>query len=473
MTKWPTGVLVALVTAAALVPLGWSVRVTHAPKEEAKPELPDTFDVAAIDRYVAAEVKAKGFLGLSMALVRDGKIVLAKGYGESSREEHTPVDVDTAFAIGSITKQITCAAALMLAEEGKLSVYDKVARYYPKLTRAGDITLDDLAAHVSGYADDYPLDFVDERMQHPISTDDLLSKYAGARLDFEPGTRWSYSNTGYILLGRILEKVTLEPLALLFELHISYQPKTGTKGLAQGYESFALGEPQRAEREADGWAGAAGAIYASASDLAKWDIALMDGKVLKPESMQRMTTPRRLADGRSTGYGCGLAISERSGETVLSHGGSVNGFVASNTMVPRTRSAVILLSNDAGSDVAGLSRGILKRLLDEQKTPPPRVDGPSAKDVARALVAEMQAGALDRSRLGADFSTFLTDARVHAAAATLLPLGAPKSIDVESTSERGGMEVTQLRIAFEKRKVGATMFRSSDGKVQEFLLEKD
>jgi D-alanyl-D-alanine carboxypeptidase len=482
MSQWPTGVLVALVAAAALVPLGLSVRQTHTGNEQAKPELPETFDVAAIDRYVAAEVKAKGFVGLSVALVQGGKIVLAKGYGESSREGHTPVDVDTAFAIGSITKQFTCAAALMFAEEGKLSFDDKVARYFPKLTRAGDITLDDLAAHVSGYPDDYPLDFLDERMRHPISTDDLLRKYAGGQLDFEPGTRWSYSNTGYILLGHVLEKITLEPLATIFEsriftplhlLHISYQPRAGMKGLAQGYDSFALGEPERVEREAEGWAGAAGAIYASATDLAKWDIALMDGKVLGPESMQRMTTPHRLADGRSTDYGCGLEISERHGETLLSHNGGVNGFLATNTMVPRTRSAVILLTNDASGSLFDLGREILGRMLDDQKTPPPKVDGPPAKDVASALVAELESGTLDRSRIGADFSAFVTDARARAAAATLAPLGPPKGFDLESTSERGGMEVTRFRITFEKRRVGALMFRSADGKVQEFLLERD
>jgi CubicO group peptidase (beta-lactamase class C family) len=482
MSGWPTGILVALVTSAALLPLELSVRRTHATHEEAKPQLPEAFDVAAVDRYVAAQVKAKGFVGLSLAVVRDGKIVLAKGYGESSREDRTPVDADTAFAVGSITKQFTCAAALMLAEEGKLSLDDKVAKYFPKLTRAGDITLGDLGAHVSGYPDYYPLDFMDKRLASPIFADDLLRTYAGGKLDFEPGTRWSYSNTGYILLGRVLEKVTLEPLAALFEqriftpLHLLrawYQPKAGAKGLARGYESFDLGEPEPAPREAEGWLGAAGALYASATDLAKWDIALMDGKVLKPESMRQMTTPRTLADGRSTGYGCGLAVSQQNHETVLSHSGEVNGFLASNTMVPRTHSAVILLSNSLGSDPFELGHDILKVMLHDLETPPPKVAGPPAKEVVRALVAQMQSGALDRTRVGDDFSAYVTDARAKTAAAALAPLGTPKSFDLERTSERGGMEVTRFAIAFEKRKVSALMFRSLDGKVQELLLEKE
>jgi D-alanyl-D-alanine carboxypeptidase len=483
MSKWQTGIVAAVVTAAAMVPLGWSVRLTHAKADvEATPPLPERFDVDAIDRYVASTVKKKGFVGLSLAIVRDGKVALAKGYGESSIEDHVPVDADTAFAIGSVTKQFTCAAALMLADEGKLSFDDKVARFFPKLSRAADVTVGDLAAHVSGYPDYYPLDFVDERLRHPISADDLLAKYAGGKLDFEPGTRWSYSSTGYILLGRILEKVTLEPLAMLFEqriftpfhlLHVAYEPKAGTKGLARGYGSFALGPHEPAEPEASGWLGAAGGIYATGTDLAKWDVALMDGKVLSGDALRRMSTPRTLADGRNTGYACGLTVSQRRHETVFSHGGAVNGFLARNVMIPRLRSAVIVLSNDDASDPHALSEEIVDLLLKDHEPSLPQVAGPPAKDVARALVAQLQGGALDRAAVGADYSAYVTEARAKAAAVALAPLGPPKTVEVESTSERGGMEVTRLKIGFEKQRLEASLVRSTDGKVQEFLLERD
>ncbi|MGD0527347.1 MAG: serine hydrolase domain-containing protein [Polyangiaceae bacterium] len=483
MSKWQTGIVAAVVSAAAMVPLGWSVRLTHAKADaEVKPKLPEKLDLDALDRYVAATVKEKGFVGLSLAIVRDGKIVLAKGYGESSIEDHVPVDADTAFGIGSVTKQFTCAAALMLADEGKLSFDDKVARFFPKLSRAADVAVGDLAAHVSGYPDYYPLDFVDDRLRHPITADDILARYASGKLDFEPGTRWSYSNTGYILLGRILERVTLEPLGTLFEqriftpfhlLHVAYEPKAGTKGLAQGYETFALGAHERAEREAPGWLGAAGGIYATPTDLAKWDLALMDGKVVTGDALRRMSTPRTLADGRNTGYACGLVVSQRRRETVFSHGGEVNGFLARNVMIPRLRSAVIALSNDLASDPHDLTDEILDLLLKDREPATPPVAGPPAKDVARALVAQLQSGALDRAAIGADFSAYVSDGRAKAAAAALAPLGSPKTVELESTSERGGMEATRLKIVFEKQKLGATMLRSTDGKVQEFLLEKD
>ena len=171
-----------------------------------------SLDTEELDQFIANEMLQKKLVGLSVALVRDGKTVFAKGYGQTALRNGKPVTTETPFAIGSVTKQFTCACILMLAEEGKLSVNDAVAKYCPDLTSAKEITLLDLMNHVSGYRDYYPLDFVDRRMLKQITGDDLLKEYAGMPLDFAPGTRFSYTNTGYILLGRVVEKVSGEPL---------------------------------------------------------------------------------------------------------------------------------------------------------------------------------------------------------------------------------------------------------------------
>ncbi len=441
---------------------------------------PYQFEIAAIDAYVAAQVERKGFVGLSLAIVRDGELVLARGYGKASLESGAPVTTDTAFATGSVGKQFTCASALLLAEDGRLTLEDRIAAYYPQLTRAADISLYDVLTHVSGYPDYYPLDFVDERMLRPIDPDELLRQYAGGALDFEPGSRWSYSNTGYVLAGRVVERVAGEPLAAVLQRRIfapvgmertSFEPAPGAPGLATGYTTFALGEPEPAPSDAPGWAGGAGGLYSSATDLARWDLALMQGKLLRPESWRRMITPRTLTSGAVTDYGCGVALSRRQGETVVSHGGAVSGFLAWNAMIPRTRSAVIMLANADFVDGGTLHGELLSLLIDADR-PRPTIAGDAPREVALALFTQLQAGTIDRTLLGEAFSRHLTDERLREAAPRLVALGEP-SVVVERLGERGGMEAAVLRFNFTCQSARAQLYRSPDGKVQQFSLLRD
>ena len=442
---------------------------------------PQRFEVAEVDAWVAAQVEKRGFVGLSLVVVRNGEVVLARGYGKRSLETGAAVDSDTVFAIGSVSKQFTCASVLLLAEDGKLTLEDKVAVHRPELTRAADITLYDLLSNVSGYADYYPLDFVDDRMARPIDPDALLKQYAGGPLDFEPGSRWSYSNTGFVLAGRVVEAVSGRSFDAFLKERIFgpvgmqrsyFAPPADTPGLATGYSSFALGEPRPATPEAAGWLHAAGAIHATATDLARWDLALIDGKLLKAESWQRMTTPRTLTTGEQTDYGCGVAIARRQGETVVQHSGAVSGFLAYNAMIPRTRSAVIMLANADFVDGGALHSELLALLIEADR-PRPAVPGPGPRETAAALLRQLQAGAVDRGALGDAYSKFLDEARLQEAAPRLKALGEPVSVVVERLSERGGMEVASLRFHFTGSSARALLYRSPDGKVQEFLLLRD
>jgi D-alanyl-D-alanine carboxypeptidase len=470
---------------ATLDALEESVSFLRSPAPKAS-DPPRAFDVKAIDAYVAAQGRERGFPGLSLAIVRDGKVVLAKGYGKRSLEDGDPVEPETLFSVGSVTKQFTCACILLLAEDGKLSVDDKVAKYFPELTRAGDVTLLDLMAHTSGYPDFYPLDFVDRRLQNPILPDALVAQYGGAKLDFEPGARYSYSNTGYAVLGRVVEKVSgrpfgrflteriLEPLGMT---HSAFEPDSSTKSRARGYTSFALGPAEPARPEANGWLYAAGGLWASASDLARWDVALMEGRVLKPASYRLMTSPRLLKTGSIASYGCGQRLAKVDNEAVLTHGGSVSGFLSTNTMVPRTKSAVILLSNCEHLDASPIHATILKLLIEDQKAPGapevPSIHGPSPKDTALDFLHQMQAGQVKLEQLGEEFSVFLTDDRIKAAAPRLKALGEPEKVEVASVSERGGMEVASIHFTFKTAKLHGLLYRSPDGKIQQLLFRED
>ena len=458
---------------------------------------PETLTVQSLDAFVAEQVRTRGLVGLSVGVMLDGKMILAKGYGKSILAGGIPVDPSTRFAIGSITKQFTSACILLLAEDGKLAVTDKVAKYYPGLTRANDITLLDLMNHVSGYPDYYPLDFVDRRMQKAIPVDELIRQYGTSKLDFEPGSRYSYSNTGFVILGRIVEKVSGEPYGAFLERrilkplgmnHTAYEPKVPSAGFAQGYVTFALSPPQLPVPEGPGWVAAAGALYSTPSDLAKWDLALVTGKVLKPESFALMTTPRKLRDGRMSNYGCGLAISTRGDVKVLSHDGEVAGFVAMNTVVPSSRSAAILLSNLENSAIVNpIYARVVRMIVPPQPAPVqpaaakpapekpyvPAIKGPPAAEACSLMLLALQAGHVDRSQLSDEFNYFLTDEKIRGASARLKPFGEPTKVEVERVAERGGMEVARVRFVFAKGELKGLMYRMPDGKIEEFFVSKE
>jgi CubicO group peptidase (beta-lactamase class C family) len=459
-----------------LVIIGFSdlLRVSGDP---AKP--PETFDVHQIDSYLASEVGQKGRVGLSVAIVKDGKVALAKGYGRASLEKNEPVEKGTMFAIGSVTKQFTCACVLLLAEDGKLSIHDKVSKYYPKLTRADTITLLDLMNHTSGYPDYYPLDFVDRRMQKPISPDDLIREYGGGKLDFDPGTAWSYSNTGFIILGRIVERVSgqsfgdfltdriLKPIGMTNTL---YEPESNDGRLAAGYASFAVSPPEPVPPEAKGWLGGAGGIYSTPSDLARWDLALMEGKVLNPEFYRVMTKPRELSSGRSAGYACGLQVGTEERQTVLRHGGAVSGFNAFNAFIPSTKSAVVVCCNKEGG-VGSLPDTLLKPLLDEESFVP-KIAAAPAVDVVKSVFAQFRSGKVDRTQFGEEFNIFLTDSKIAGASHRLKSLGAPRTVKVVRSRERGGMEVTTTRLSFPKRTLQVLMYRKPNGTIEQFFIDE-
>ncbi len=468
----------------------WLALVPAALRAQAIP-----IDTARVDSFVNANMASRHLIGVSIGLLAEGKVVLLRSYGLSHRETSQPVDTLTRFAVGSVTKQFTAAIILQLADRHKLSLDDKVSKWFPDLTRANDIAVRDLLGHVSGYPDYYPLDFVDRRMLRPITADSLIRWYGRQPLDFDPGTRWSYSNTGFILLGRIAELAGGEPLRRQMRERIfgplgmtntQYEPRDELPPRAQGYSWFAMGDPMPAEPEGAGWAAAAGGIWSTPSDLLKWDAALMDGRVVGAPWLMQMTTPRRLANGASTNYGFGLGIGVADGDTIWAHGGAVSGFAAQNTLVPSSHSAVVVLSNAESSIPSFPLMRMAVRIRPAAPTrdstraaaatadarPVPDIHGPAAVDASRDFMRQLQAGRPDRSLLGDEFSWWLNDDRVRSAAPRMAALGEPSRVVQVSRGERGGMEVTTTRFTFASGTVTALMYRTPDGKIQEYLVSE-
>jgi len=435
---------------------------------------------AQIDSIVRRAVAEKGIVGLSVGVMRDGRVILAKGYGVRDRTTNDTVTTRTMFSIGSVTKQFTCSLLLMLADEHRLALSEPVAKYNPRLTRAKDITLLDLGGHLSGYRDYYPLDFVDREMQQPQPADAIITEYATRPLDFEPRSRYSYSNTGFLILGRVIEQVSREPYAkflgerILTPLKLSrtaFEPAAGPD-MAKGYTSFGLSEPIPADPEAAGWAGAAGAIWSTPTDLLTWDLALIDHKLISQDSYRVLLTPQRLTDGRTSGYSCGEAVNDRGPALVLSHGGAVSGFVAQNTVIPATHSAVVLLSNTDFSPIGALNQELVAKLM--PKSPDvPTIAGRSALDAATKFLTELERGTVDRTTLGEDFSEFLSADKVRRGQAALNALGKIGNVRIAATGERGGMEVATVLFDVGKTPSRGLMYRMPNGKIEEFLFARN
>ena len=445
-------------------------------------------DERVVDSIVNAAMQKQRLVGVSVAIMRGGRLQLVKTYGSASLQPRVAVDTGTRFSIGSVTKEFVSALALVLQEEGRLNVHDTLSKWYPKLTRSREITLLDLMNHVSGYRDYYPLDYVDREMGKPTTAEHIMAEYGMMPLDFDPGTRWSYSNTGYTILGRVLERVGGKPLGTMLEEKIFrplgmqqtlYEPTNETRR-ASGYVSWALGDMEIAELEGRGWIGAPGGIWSTASDIARWDLALMRPGFLTPASRELLFGERILKNGIPTGYGGGLSVIQTGGRTVFTHGGATSGFSATNVFIPADTAAVVILSNTdqnvnsgplwrlVSPDRPGAPPTPARRRQDVMKPPTPR--GLAALAASAAFFGELQRGKVNRKLLSDDYNAFLNSARLAAAAKTLAPLGDVTNAELLGVNERGGMQVATVRLTVGGRAVTTLMYRRPDGVMEQYLL---
>ncbi len=313
--------------------------------------------VARIDRMFAEAYPSSG-PGAAVLVVQDGKPVLRKGYGMAEIELGVPISPDMVFRVGSVTKEFTSACILKLAEEGRLALDDPLTKYLPDFPTGGRrVTIEQLLTHTSGIRSYTDMPSWSRRMREDWTLPQLESFFSNEPFDFEPGTDWSYDNSGYVLLGAILEKITGKPYADVLEETI-FRPLE-MKNTRYGSDAPIV--PKRVDGYVKGSAGilnapflsmtqpyAAGAVVSTVDDLARWQAALDAGRLLSPESLRRMWTPVRLPDGRDTRYGDGWIIWNYLGHRVVEHGGGINGFLTANMRWPDDRLYVAVLSNCGG-----------------------------------------------------------------------------------------------------------------------------
>ena len=331
---------------------------------------------ARIDAYVKAEMRRQKIPGVSLAVLRGGKIEILKSYGLANVEHRVPVKPETVFQSGSIGKQFTAAAVMILVEEGKLALDDKITKYFAEAPAAWkNITIRNLLNHTSGLGD-YPPE-VDLRRDY--TEDEYLAIIEKAPLAFEPGTSWDYSNAGYFTLGALVRRVTgkfygdflqeriFKPLGMTTARIISEADIVPNR--AAGYR-LAGGELKNQE-----WVSpstnttADGSLYLTILDLAKWDAALYTDKPLRQTTWAQIWTPAKLADGSEKTYGFGWHTEKLGDRRFVYHGGAWQGFKSSIMRFPDDRLTITFFANSWDTKDFKFARGLAALFYPEFKLP--------------------------------------------------------------------------------------------------------
>lgn len=300
--------------------------------------------------------------GATVIVVRNGKTLLRKAYGAADIATKTPLTPGTVLRLGSITKQFTAVAILMLMEEGKLALNDPITRFFPDYPTGGKvITIEHLLTHTSGIASYTGKPDYVAGMGKNLSVAQMIDRFKNDPLEFEPGTRFHYNNSGYFLLGAIIEKASGLSYPRFLEQRI-FTP-LGMKDTAyEGVERSAA--PRAKGYSAKGQAFepaaflsmsqpyAAGSLISTVGDLAIWDAAITAGKLIKPASWKLAFTPYRLNPEKSTGYGYGWAVGAFQGVPAIDHGGGINGFSTYALRLPEQHVFVAVLANRDSGGVA-------------------------------------------------------------------------------------------------------------------------
>lgn len=456
--------------------LAYAVLSIMAPIAITNAQTVDTLDPALkerVDRIAAQVLEQTGVPSASVAVVQHGKLVYTHAYGKAHLDPPVEATPEMRYSIGSISKQFTAAAILMLQEEGKLSLDDAVGKYIPGLTEGNKVTIRQILSHTSGYQDYWPEDYVMTPMLKPESAQQIIDTWAKKPLDFEPGTKWQYSNTNFVIAGRIVETVTGAPLMDLLVSRI-FRP-LGMKSVwnsdeakltsvdATAYYRHALGPLRVAPKEGRGWMFAAGELAMTAHDLALWDESLIAQTILKPESYKQMFTEVKLKDGKGTHYGLGVEVMDRSGHRSIEHSGEVSGFVSDNEVLVDDGVAVAVLTNQ---DAVGAASAIAHLAAPAALNAPLTAPEQNAIDIYRGL----QQGRIDRTLLAPNLSDYFTPEALADFQSSLQPLGEPLSFHQGGEQLRGGMTFRAFQIVYPAKRLTLTTYTYPDGKLEQYLI---
>lgn len=350
----------------AFLAVAWSVGVSGARAQ----------DVASkVDEYMRARVEHDRFSG-SILVARDGKVLARAGYGMADLEHDVPNTPETKFRIGSVTKQFTAAAIMLLRDRGKLDLHKPIKTYLPDSPKSWDeITVHHLLTHTSGIPNytDFP-EFT-KTMEIPTTLDALVGRFKDKPLDFKPGAKFKYSNSGYILLGRVIEAASgrsyvaflrenlFDPLKMNSTGYDSASPILKHRASGYSRKLFLLVNAAPIDMSIPH---AAGALYSTVDDLFLWDQGLLGDTPVPQKTLKEMFTPFK------DGYGYGWLSGKIFGRPMVTHNGGINGFSSSILRLPDDKVCAVALSNVEDPNVAAIARDLAAIALGEKYTIPGR-----------------------------------------------------------------------------------------------------
>jgi CubicO group peptidase (beta-lactamase class C family) len=433
-----------------------------------------------VDDYIKSEMQWQRIPGLSLAVVKDGQIILAKGYGFANVELQVPVKPETIFQSGSMGKQFTATAVMMLVEAGKINLSDPITKYFigaPDSWKS--ITVRHLLTHTAGTTD-YPRDF---DFRRDYTEDELLKRAEAIPLAFQPGEKWSYSNLGYVLLGILIHKVSgqfygdflhdrvFEPLRMTTARIISEADIVPNR--AAGYR-LVKGELKNQE-----WVSpslnttADGALYLSVYDMARWDAALYTEELLKKSSLAEMWTPVKLNDGKTFPYGFGWSLNDVRGHHIIEHGGAWQGFKSQISRYVDDKLMVVVFANLAQANPARIAHGVAAVYNPELAPLPPKAiedKEPEVTALAKEIIRKATEGTLESASFTAEAWPEISRnaAEVSAFLKTLGPLN---SVELLERTEPETNHVYRYRLRYKDSNLFFVMVLNKDSHIARLNLQ--
>ncbi len=470
------GITIRTVLLAAIIAMGVGGAAVAGPFEDA---VAAEAIVEKIGNVVRAEIQRQKVPGAAVAVVHKGQVLVAEGYGLADVEHNVPVTSGTIFQSGSVGKQFTAVAVMLQVEDGKLSLDDSIATYFPDSPPGWrSVRVRNLLTHTSGIPDFTQNDLNNQRN---YTEDDIVRIAKTLPLEFEPGSRWRYSNTGYKLLGVLVHKVSgrfygdvlkdrvFAPLGMKTARTISEEDIVPNR--AAGYRLV------KGELKNQVWVSPTvntlgdGTLYLTVHDFIAWDKALRAGAILKPQSWAEVYTPVKLNSGKSYPYGFGWFIEEAGGQRWHHHYGAWQGFRTFFSRYLGDDLTIVVLANRANTNLQGIAQNIAvlfnQKLARPTSSSPIPDKNPAVTQRVRAMMEKASVGRLFPSDLPYAPHGFFPE-RVTRYEELLHPLGAPQRIDLLERRDSGDDQLYTYSVAFGEHTLIVQFGLSSDNRVSQF-----